>query len=100
MDVRTRAEFDCGHIPGAVNLPLDELRERLGEVDRSQRIIAYCELGQRGYLATRILSQAGYDAANLSGGYVTYCQTTSSEVGSAASMPRPTIENPETAVPL
>ena len=100
LDVRTREEFDCGHIPGAVNLPLDELRERLGEVDRGQRTIAYCQLGQRGYLATRILSQAGYDVANLSGGYVTYCQTTSSEVGSAASMPRPTIKNPETAVPL
>jgi rhodanese-related sulfurtransferase len=100
VDVRTRAEFDCGHIPGAVNLPLDELRERLGEVEHGQRTITYCELGQRGYLATRILSQAGYDVANLSGGYVTYCQTTSCEVGSAASMPRPTIENPETAVPL
>jgi len=100
VDVRKRAEFDCGHIPGAVNLPLDELRERLGEVERGQLTITYCQLGQRGYLATRILSQAGYDVANLSGGYVTYCHTTSSEVGSAASMPRPTIKNPETAVPL
>lgn len=76
LDVRTRAEYDRGHIPSALNLPLDELRERLGEIDRGQRIIAYCQLGQRGYLATRILSQVGYDAANLSGGYATYCQTT------------------------
>jgi NADPH-dependent 2,4-dienoyl-CoA reductase/sulfur reductase-like enzyme/rhodanese-related sulfurtransferase len=76
LDVRTREEYDRGHIPGAVNIPLDALRERLGEIDRGRRIIAYCQLGQRGYLATRILSQAGYDVANLSGGYVTYCQTT------------------------
>jgi NADPH-dependent 2,4-dienoyl-CoA reductase/sulfur reductase-like enzyme/rhodanese-related sulfurtransferase len=76
VDVRTRTEFEEGHIPGAVNLPLDQLRERLGEVDRAQRTVAYCQGGQRGYLATRILAQAGYDVANLSGGYLTFCQTT------------------------
>ena len=75
LDVRTPAEFACGHVPDAVNIPLDELRGRLDEIDRGQRIIAYCQVGQRGYLATRILQQAGYDAANLSGGYMTYCQT-------------------------
>jgi NADPH-dependent 2,4-dienoyl-CoA reductase/sulfur reductase-like enzyme/rhodanese-related sulfurtransferase len=83
-DVRTRAEFERGHIPGAVNLPLDELRGRLDEVDRGQRTIAYCQFGQRGYLATRILAQAGYDVANLSGGYLTYCQTTTNNIQSAA----------------
>lgn len=76
IDVRTRAEFEEGHIPGAVNLPLDELRGRLGEVVQGQRTIAYCQSGQRGYLATRILMQAGYEVANLSGGYLTFCQTT------------------------
>lgn len=76
LDVRTRAEFDRGHVPGAVNLPIDELRDRLGEVDRAQRTIAYCQVGLRGYLATRILMQAGYDVANLSGGYTTYCHAT------------------------
>jgi NADPH-dependent 2,4-dienoyl-CoA reductase/sulfur reductase-like enzyme/rhodanese-related sulfurtransferase len=75
LDVRTPAEFECGHVPDAVNIPLDELRDRLGELDRGKRGIAYCQVGQRGYLATRILRQAGYDAANLSGGYMTYCQT-------------------------
>jgi rhodanese-related sulfurtransferase len=88
LDVRTRAEFEGGCIPGAVNLPLDELRERLGEVDRSQRIIAYCQFGQRGYLATRILSQAGYDVANLSGGYRTYCQTTGDYIQDTANEKR------------
>jgi len=75
LDVRTLAEFACGQIPGAVNFPIDELRNRLGELDRTKRVIAYCQVGQRGYLATRILIQAGYEAANLSGGYATYCQT-------------------------
>lgn len=74
VDVRTADEFACGHIPGAINVPLDELRDRVGQLDRRQRYIAYCEVGQRGYLATRILMQAGFDAANLSGGYRTYCQ--------------------------
>jgi hypothetical protein len=69
-----------------VNIPLDELRERLREVDHGRRIIAYCHVGQRGYFATRILSQAGYDVANLSGGYVTYCQST------AFAKPRPSSE--------
>jgi rhodanese-related sulfurtransferase len=87
VDVRTREEFERGHIPGAVNLPIDELRERLGEVDRDQRTITYCQLGQRGYLATRILAQAGYDVANFSGGYLTYCQTTCNQ-GGVAAIPR------------
>ncbi|MEX2093545.1 MAG: FAD-dependent oxidoreductase [Pirellulales bacterium] len=80
LDVRSAAEFDCGSIPGAVNVPIDELRDRLGELDRTKPNIAYCQVGQRGYLATRILMQAGYDAANLSGGYTTYCQTKGCEV--------------------
>jgi NADPH-dependent 2,4-dienoyl-CoA reductase/sulfur reductase-like enzyme/rhodanese-related sulfurtransferase len=78
LDVRTPTEFKCSHVPGAVNIPLDELRDRLDEVDRGKPVVAYCEVGQRGYLATRILKQAGYDAANLSGGYTTYRQTVSS----------------------
>ncbi len=75
LDVRTQSEFDCGHIPSAMHVPIDELRERLGELNRDQPIVAYCQVGFRGYLATRILLQAGYQAANLSGGYSTYCQT-------------------------
>jgi rhodanese-related sulfurtransferase len=72
LDVRTPKEFAEGHIPGAVNVPVDELRQRLAEVPKDRPIIAYCQVGQRGYLATRVLLQAGYDVRNLSGGYKTY----------------------------
>jgi rhodanese-related sulfurtransferase len=72
LDVRTPKEFVEGHIPNAVNIPVDELRSRLGEVPRAREIAAYCQVGQRGYLATRILLQNGFQAANVSGGFKTY----------------------------
>ncbi len=72
LDVRTANEFAQGHIPEAVNVPVDELRARLNEVPRDREIAVYCQVGQRGYLATRILKQAGFDATNLGGGYTTY----------------------------
>jgi NADPH-dependent 2,4-dienoyl-CoA reductase/sulfur reductase-like enzyme/rhodanese-related sulfurtransferase len=72
LDVRTPREFSQGHIPGAVNVPVDDLRARLGDVPRDREIAVYCQVGQRGYVATRILKQAGYSAANLGGGYKTY----------------------------
>ena len=74
LDVRTPTEFAAGHLPQAVNVPIDELRQRLAETPRDRPIVAYCQVGQRGYLATRVLRQAGYDARNLSGGYRTYQQ--------------------------
>lgn len=72
VDVRTPQEYADGHIPGAVNLPVDDLRPRLGELPHDRQIAVYCQVGQRGYLATRILRLAGFQAANLSGGYKTY----------------------------
>jgi len=72
LDVRTTGEFAAGSIPGAVNIPVDELRSRLGELPRDRQIAAYCQVGQRGYLATRILVQAGFDAVNVSGGYMAF----------------------------
>lgn len=72
VDVRTPEEYASGHIPGAVNIPLDDLRSRLGDLPRDQSIAAYCQVGQRGYLATRILQQAGFPAVNIGGGYKTY----------------------------
>lgn len=72
LDVRTPQEYAAGHMPKAVNIPVDELRSRLGELPHDREIAAYCQVGQRGYLATRILRQAGFSAANVGGGYNTY----------------------------
>lgn len=72
IDVRMPTEFAAGHLPDAVNVPVDELRSRLSELPRDRRLVTYCQVGQRGYLALRILRQTGFDAANLSGGYKTW----------------------------
>jgi len=72
VDVRTPQEYAAGHIPGAVNVPVDELRSRLRELPPDRELAVYCQVGQRGYLATRILAQAGFEVANLGGGYQTY----------------------------
>jgi rhodanese-related sulfurtransferase len=70
IDVRRIDEFSNGKIPGAINLPLDELRNRLDEIPADRTIYIYCEAGLRGYLAQRILRQSGFDTVfNLSGGY-------------------------------
>ena len=72
LDVRSADEFSAGHIPGATNISVDELRERLVELPQGRKIATYCKVGQRGYLAMRILLQNGFDAANLSGGFTTW----------------------------
>jgi NADPH-dependent 2,4-dienoyl-CoA reductase/sulfur reductase-like enzyme/rhodanese-related sulfurtransferase len=72
LDVRTPHEFEAGHIPDAMNIPVDELRSRLNELPGDRQIATYCQVGQRGYLATRILLQDGFSAANIGGGYKTY----------------------------
>ena len=72
LDVRRPDERAHGFIPGSMHIPLDELRQRLNELPRDREIIAYCESGQRSYNAARILSQHGFQATNLSGGYTTF----------------------------
>ena len=74
VDVRSPEEFSRGSVAGAVNIPIEQLRQRLPEIPHNQQVVAYCQVGQRGYLATRILAQRGFDVANLSGGYTTYSQ--------------------------
>ncbi len=68
LDVRDPEEFSGGHAPDALNIPLNALRSRLGELPRDREILVYCHSGQRAYYATRILLQNGFAARNLSGG--------------------------------
>ena len=73
LDVRTSDEFALGTLPGAVNIPLDELRDRLTELPEDRMIYTFCAVGLRGYLAYRILIQHGFEKVrNLSGGLKTY----------------------------
>lgn len=72
VDVRSPQEFAAGAIPGAVNIPLDELRERHGEIANHEDVIVHCQVGLRGHNATSLLNNLGYDVANLDGGYLTW----------------------------
>lgn len=72
IDTRTKGEYRLGHIDGFINIPVDSLRERMNEIDKSKPVYIVCQVGLRGYLACRILSGYGYDCYNLSGGYALY----------------------------
>lgn len=72
LDTRTSGEYAHGHVEGFINIPVDELRERLSEIDPSKPLYVMCQSGLRSYIACRILSQEGYDCYNLSGGYRFY----------------------------
>ena len=72
LDVRRSDERTKGFIPGSINIPLDELRQRLNELPRDREIIAHCQSGQRSYNAARILSQHGFRVRNLTGSYRTW----------------------------
>ncbi|MFO1005823.1 MAG: FAD-dependent oxidoreductase [Planctomycetaceae bacterium] len=72
LDVRSPTEYAGGRIPGATNISVDELRSRLGELPKDREILVYCQVGMRGYIATRILLQNGFQVRNIGGGYRTY----------------------------
>ncbi|MBA7586127.1 Coenzyme A disulfide reductase [subsurface metagenome] len=72
IDVRTRFEHRNGSIPGSVNIPVDNLRDRLDEIPKDKKVLVTCQVGMRGYIACRILKQHGYSCRNQSGGYATY----------------------------
>ncbi len=72
VDTRTPMEYENGHIEGFINIPLDSLRGRIDEIPKDKTVYVTCQVGLRGYIAARILSQNGYDAYNFSGGYRLY----------------------------
>ena len=71
LDVRSKSEFAAGSIPGAINIPVDELRERINEVP-TRDVLVLCQVGQRGHTATLLLNELGISAKNLDGGYRTW----------------------------
>jgi rhodanese-related sulfurtransferase len=72
LDTRTPFEYMRGAADGFINIPLDDLRERLGELDKSKKIYVMCQSGLRSYLATRILMQNGFESYNFAGGFRLY----------------------------
>ncbi|HBN05887.1 MAG TPA: pyridine nucleotide-disulfide oxidoreductase [Bacteroidales bacterium] len=73
LDVRTQMEHSMGNIPGSINIPVDDLRQRINELPKDKAIYIYCAIGLRGYLAYRILTQNGFtNIKSLAGGYKTY----------------------------
>jgi rhodanese-related sulfurtransferase len=70
VDVRAEHEWEAGHIAGATHLPLDQLPERTGEIDKARPVVLYCRGGTRSTMAAAALADAGYDAAKLSEGIV------------------------------
>lgn len=72
VDVRTAGEFAAGAIPGAVNIPVDELRDRIAEIPSGTKVIAQCQVGLRGNVATQLLRAHNVEVANLDGGYLTW----------------------------
>ncbi len=69
VDARTPGEYSRGHAAGFKNIPLDEIRDRLGEIDANKPVYVMCQSGLRSYIACRILSQNGFECYNFSGGY-------------------------------
>ncbi len=80
LDTRTTFEYMRGSAEGFINIPLDDLRERLGELDKSKKIYVMCQSGLRSYLATRILMQNGFDAYNFAGGFRLYSSIKTEEM--------------------
>jgi len=96
LDVREPLERELGYIEGSVNIPVNDLRTRLVELDKNKEIIVYCAVGLRGYVAGRILLQNGFkNVKNLSGGYTTYacvsCLDDTDQCGGGTCNPTPHI---------
>ena len=79
LDVRSVGEVTRGTLPGAVNIPIDEIRERKSELPLG-KILVTCQVGQRGHAATRLLREMGYEAINLDGGYMTWSNSPANQL--------------------
>jgi rhodanese-related sulfurtransferase len=71
IDVRSAGEHGFANIPGTINIPVEELRDRLSEIQNDD-VVVYCQVGQRGHIATQILKANGANVRNLDGGYLTW----------------------------
>lgn len=87
LDVRTVGEYERGHIEGFTNIPVDSLRDNLGELDPSKPVYVICQSGVRSYIASRILTQRGFDCFNFSGGYRFFAAVTKERRASNNVMP-------------
>lgn len=87
LDTRTPMEYSGGCAPGFVNIPVDELRQRLGEIDKTKPVYVMCQSGLRSYLACRILAQNGYDCYNFSGGYRFYASVMLDQLAAQSAFP-------------
>jgi NADPH-dependent 2,4-dienoyl-CoA reductase/sulfur reductase-like enzyme/rhodanese-related sulfurtransferase len=87
LDVRTPEEFAAGAVEGFVNIPVDELRDRLAEIEPGKPVYIMCQSGLRSYLASRILAQEGYECYNFSGGYRFYAGVTREQAAAQSARP-------------
>ena len=78
IDVRSATEFSQGAIPGALNMPVDEIRDRISELG-NKNLLVNCQVGQRGHTATLLFKELGFNAVNLDGGYLTWSKSPASE---------------------
>ena len=98
LDTRTAMEYENGHIDGFINIPLDNLRERLAGLDKNKKVYVCCQIGLRGYVAARLLMQKGFDAYNLSGGFRLYNAILGKEKGEPSAGINPETQRIENAV--
>ena len=87
LDTRTQWEYSRGHIEGFINIPVDELRDRLSELDKNKKVYIICQSGLRSYIAYRILAQEGYDCRNFSGGFRMYEVVTGDREATGEALP-------------
>lgn len=88
LDIREKAEVETGTLPGALTIPLSELRDRMGELDKSLTYLTFCAVGLRGYVAERMLKQSGFKVCNLMGGIRTFTALSQAPQGEPAEMPQ------------